>query len=199
MPGDRSKALGQAGAVLLTVHNTPFGDIVDTEDDLQPLVFAMFSDAERAVRLVAAAMGTATFDRDRLAARAEEGWITLTELADTLTRDQGVPFKTSHAIASRLIAEASRRPGESRARLLREISAAAGRPIEFDDDQLKEILSARHFVEVRKTAGGPSPSEIAKALTASGELIGSDRKWLTEARDKLQRADERLTEAAREL
>ncbi len=198
--GIGSKALGQAGAVLLTVHNTPFGDIVDTEDDLQPLVFAMFSDAERAVRLVAAAMSTAAFDRDRLAARAEEGWITLTELADTLTRDQGVPFKTSHAIASRLIAEASRRPGESRARLLREISAAAtGRPIEFDDDQLKEILSARHFVEVRKTAGGPSPSEIARALTASRELIGSDRKWLTEARDKLQRADERLTEAAREL
>ena len=34
----RSKALGQASAILLAVHNTPFGDIVDTEDDLQPLV-----------------------------------------------------------------------------------------------------------------------------------------------------------------
>ena len=29
---------GQAMAIVLTVHNTPFGDIVDTEDDLQPLV-----------------------------------------------------------------------------------------------------------------------------------------------------------------
>ncbi len=33
-----SKALGQASAIQLAVHNTPFGDIVDTEDDLQPLV-----------------------------------------------------------------------------------------------------------------------------------------------------------------
>ena len=33
-----SKALGQANAIQLAVHNTPFGDIVDTEDDLQPLV-----------------------------------------------------------------------------------------------------------------------------------------------------------------
>ena len=40
-----SKALGQAGAILLAVHNTPFGDIVDTEDDLQPLVASMFDDA----------------------------------------------------------------------------------------------------------------------------------------------------------
>ena len=47
----------------LTVHNTPFGDIVDTEDDLQPLVFAMFRDATRAVTLVAAAMRTARVRR----------------------------------------------------------------------------------------------------------------------------------------
>ena len=34
-----SKALGQAhGDHASAVHNTPFGDIVDTEDDLQPLV-----------------------------------------------------------------------------------------------------------------------------------------------------------------
>ena len=44
-----SKALGQAHAIALTVHNTPFGDIVDTEDDLQPLVWSMFRDAMRTV------------------------------------------------------------------------------------------------------------------------------------------------------
>ena len=60
-----SKALGQAQAIVTAVHNTPFGDIVDTEDDLQPLVFAMFRDATRAVKLVAAAMATAEFDAAR--------------------------------------------------------------------------------------------------------------------------------------
>ena len=51
-----SKAVGQAQAIVTTVHNTPFGDIVDTEDDLQPLVASMFRDATRTVTLVAAAM-----------------------------------------------------------------------------------------------------------------------------------------------
>src|SRR6266567_5394958 len=73
-----SKALGQALAIVTSVHNTPFGDIVDTEDDLQPLVFAMFRDATRAVKLVAAAMTTAEFDAERLEARAADGWTTLT-------------------------------------------------------------------------------------------------------------------------
>src|SRR3954468_15039487 len=81
-----SKALGQAQAIVLTAHNTPFGDIVDTEDDLQPLVFAMFRDATRAVKLVAAAMSSAEFDPKALEARAGDGWTTLTELADTLVR-----------------------------------------------------------------------------------------------------------------
>ena len=33
-----SRALGEAQAVLICAHNTPFGDINDSEDDLQPLV-----------------------------------------------------------------------------------------------------------------------------------------------------------------
>ena len=55
-----SKAVGQAQAIGTAVHNTPFGDIVDTEDDLQPLVASMFRDATRAVTLVAAAMRAPT-------------------------------------------------------------------------------------------------------------------------------------------
>jgi argininosuccinate lyase len=108
-----SKGLEQAGAILLTVHNTPFGDIVDTEDDLQPLVLSMFRDAIRAVRLVAAAMKDAQFDRAKLAGSAERGWITATELADTLTRNHGLAFKTSHATAARFVAARSSRPGSS--------------------------------------------------------------------------------------
>ena len=195
-----SKAVGQASAILLTVHNTPFGDIVDTEDDLQPLVFSMFNDADRAVRLVAAAMESAAFDRTRLAARAEQGWITLTELADTLVRDHGVSFKTSHTIATRLMAEATRRPAEPRSRLLREVSAVvSGRAIEYDEAALDEVLSARHFVNVRKTPGGPAPSETARAIAASRELSTADATWLADTRDKLKRADQRLTQAAKSL
>jgi argininosuccinate lyase len=195
-----SKAVGEACAIVLTVHNTPFGDIVDTEDDLQPLVFTMFNDADRAVRLVAAAMATATFDRGRLAERAEQGWITVTELADTLARDHGVPFKTSHKIATRLVAEATRRPSEPRSRLLHDVSfSVLGRAIEYDETSLDELLSARHFVRVRKTAGGPAPSEMARAIAASRSLLESDRNWIADVRGKLQRADEALTQVASAL
>jgi argininosuccinate lyase len=192
-----SKAVGQAGAILLAVHNTPFGDIVDTEDDLQPLVFSMFNDASRAVMLVAAAMSTARFETARLAERARQGWITVTELADTLARDHNVPFRTSHTIAARLVAEASRRSGEPLTRVLRDVSESVlGRPIEYTDAALTEVLSPEHFVRVRKTPGGPSPEESDRAIKRSRSLLAEDLNWRSAAVEKLRAAEAALKEAA---
>jgi argininosuccinate lyase len=195
-----SKALAQANGLMLAVHNTPFGDIVDTEDDLQPLVAQAFRDAARAVALVAAAMEDATFDVARLAERAAAGWVTVTELADTLSRDHGLSFKAGHSIASRLIAASRTSPATPIAALLRDISSqVAGRPIVYDDRELAEILSPRHFVAVRTTYGGPAPSETARASGVSMQSLSADRKWLAATRGKLTRAVEQLENAARSL
>ena len=195
-----SKAAGQAAAVMLAVHNTPFGDIVDTEDDLQPLVAQMFKDAARAVSLVAAAMAGAEFDVARLAERAGQNWITVTELADTLARDRGLPFRSAHTIAARLVAGSRTSPDKSFAALVREISReVTGREIEYSDAQLAEILSPTHFVEVRKTHGGPSPSETERALGVSKRALTADDEWLTSVRGRLDAAGEKLRKAAASL
>jgi argininosuccinate lyase len=195
-----SKALGQATAIFLSVHNTPFGDIVDTEDDLQPLVASMFRDALRAVTLVDAAMRGAEFDVERLASRAEEGGTTLTELADHLVREHDLPFRTAHQIAARLLAGHRERPdaplGAMLASVSREVSAP---PLNYSDAQIAEIMSARHFVDVRRTAGGPAPEETGRAIAASRDALARDRAWLTSAADRLTAAEERLRARAAAL
>ena len=129
-----SKALGQATAIVLSVHNTPFGDIVDTEDDLQPLVAARFRDAGRTVKLVSAAIATAEFDAARLEARAADGWTTLTELADTLVRDRQLPFRTAHAITTKLAKTRQDDPDRSLAAALAAVSReVTGEPIEYSE------------------------------------------------------------------
>ena len=195
-----SKAVGQASAILMTVHNTPFGDIVDTEDDLQPLVFSMFRDAARAVRLVAAALGGAAFDTRRMAERASQGWITVTELADTLARDHGVPFRTAHAIAAAFIACSASRPDLPLSGRLREAaSTASGLELDLDDSLLERILSPHHFVEVRRTPGGPAPSETARAISEAEGKLGDDLHWLEDRIRGLRRAEEALRSAVATL
>jgi argininosuccinate lyase len=185
-----SKALGQALAVFTTVHNTPFGDIVDTEDDLQPLVFAAFRDATRAATLVAAAMKGAQFDVERMARRAAEGSITVTELADTLAREHGLPFRGAHAIATSFVRlRATTPPVEALRNASRDV---LGAPLEYTEPRLAEILSVEHFVRVRTTRGGPAPSETATALAASAAKLRVDQAWLNERLARLTRAEQEL-------
>jgi argininosuccinate lyase len=195
-----SKAVGQAQAIVLAVHNTPFGDIVDTEDDLQPFVFSTFRDGARAVRLVAAALGGATFDTARMAERASQGWITITELADTLAREHGVPFKAGHAIASRIVARGRSGGSTPLSAALREASAEVlGHALALDEATLARILSPRHFVEVRTTPGGPAPSETARAIAESEALLDRDTAWFAETVARLRAAEDRLKQAVAAL
>ena len=195
-----SKAVGQSTAVVLAVHNTPFGDIVDTEDDLQPLVASMFRDGVRSIRLVAAAMSGAQFNTARMAERAATGWITITELADTLAREHGVPFKSAHGIASRLVSRAGQQGAGGLSDLLREVSLEVlGQSVDMGDESLTRVLSPRHFVEVRTTPGGPAPGETARAIAASRLRLGEDDAWLKSRIERLHGAEGELAAAVASL
>jgi argininosuccinate lyase len=195
-----SKALGQASAIVTAVHNTPFGDVVDTEDDLQPLVFSMFKDATRAVKLVAAALGDAGFDRERMAARAGQNWITVTELADTLARECGLPFRTAHGIAARFVTERSAQASAPTAAILDRVARdMTGAAIGWSDAELERILSPARFVEVRRTHGGPAPEETTRAIAASRERLATDDAAWSRAMTRLKEAEERLRSASEAL
>ena len=195
-----SKALGQATGIVVSVHNTPFGDIVDTEDDLQPLVASMFGDAIRAVTLVAAAMRRAEFDVAKLESRAAEGGTTFTELADHLVRKHGIPFKTGHSIAAKLLRAQHERPGAPLGATLARISGdLLGVPLEYTDAEIAEVMSPRHFIEVRRTPGGPAPRETARAIQQSREALTVDASWLARTRDALTAAEARLHQRSQAL
>jgi argininosuccinate lyase len=196
-----SRALGQVQAVPLAVHNTPFGDIVDTEDDLQPLVARALRDAVRGVRLVATALERSEFDVARMRDRAHTGWVALTELADTLARDRGVPFATAHAIAARLVdASPHGSAAEAPAVVLQRAAAALGHPgIQMSDAELARVLSPDHFVRIRRTPGGPAPEVTGAAIEASRARLDADTQLTATLQDALTQAGNRRRAAVAAL
>lgn len=172
-----SRALGEAQAVITCAHNTPFGDINDSEDDLQPLVFTMFADVGRALRLLAGVLRTAEVDREKLAQRAGSDFITVTELADTLVREGGLSFREAHSMVARAVgtAGADDRPQTLAAALLSQNPHVA-----LTLEQIEKSLGAANFVHVRRIAGGPAPEVVRQALERARKSQRAIECWLKE-------------------
>jgi argininosuccinate lyase len=170
-----SRALGEAQAVLTCAHNTPFGDINDSEDDLQPLVFTMFTDAVRALKLLAGAMRTAEVDRAELARRAGKDFLTVTELADTLVRREGISFREAHALVAQVVHACGRddRSSAITAQLLRLHPS-----LRLTREEIEQALDPEHFVRIRNIVGGPAPERTAEALAQASSQQREIETWI---------------------
>jgi argininosuccinate lyase len=160
-----SRTLGEAQAVLTCAHNTPFGDINDSEDDLQPLVFTMFTDARRCLTLLAGTLSTAQVDTAMLADRARRHFITVTELADTLVRHEGLSFREAHALVAQAVqACGAREDAASLAEALRSVRPA----LTLTREEIERCLEPQYFVQVRTVTGGPAREQTSAALERAG-------------------------------
>jgi argininosuccinate lyase len=201
-----SSAAGNAATVLTMMHNTPFGDIVDTEDDMQPYVWRSLSLLEQLYRLLACVIATLEVDRQRLLERARQSFATLTELADTLVRTDNLPFRKAHQIVSRVGREAMRlqlSADQLSLDLLNQVAQEViGRRLQLSAEQLRQALDPLHFVTVRTLPGGPNPevvkrmiAERRKRLGAIAEWVGTTRQTIAQAQRSLDQVVEGWSEA----
>jgi argininosuccinate lyase len=180
-----SRALGEAQAVFLCAHNTPFGDINDSEDDLQPLVFTMFADALRSLRLLAGLLAAAEVDREHLARRAASDFLTVTELADSLVRHTGMSFREAHALVARAV-EAS--GADDRPAAIAAVFLSQNPSLGVDQAVVERALDPRNFVRIRQVPGGPAPDVVAEALERAGGEQRQIEQWIRSKQEMLDAA-----------
>jgi argininosuccinate lyase len=197
-----SKAYSQAIAVMTSVHNTPFGDIVDVEDDLQPLVFNTFVDARRAIRLLDGAVNSITVDEAGLQRKASGSFLTMTELADTLVRAEGLSFKLAHKLVAQAVKTVSgiEAPhSEIIDALLRIAPEVLGRPLQTKRAHLEAALCPRNFVNVRTVTGGPAPKTVARFLRTQEKIAAQDWQWYRAKMELIALVPQQLSTAKRTI
>lgn len=179
-------------------HNTPFGDIVDTEDDAQPLLWKAMQRGSLVYTLLAAVVETATFNREKMERVARESFATVTELADILVKEKGIPFRTAHRLVSALVKKAiaeGLKPGDITPGMLERISLQKiGIGVGISEEALRKALDPVNFIEVRKITGGPAPGEVNRMIESREILSKKDEEWLKLAGDRLEAAKKKLDE-----
>ena len=196
-----SRGLGEAQALFTAMHNTPFGDIVDSEDDLQPLIFLMFEDARRAWSLVGPALRNATFDRDRLRERAGRHFLTVTELADTLVREEGISFHDAHKLVSAAVNADRDDFGHERIAdcVIANAAAVLGRELRAPRSKLLEALDPVYFVAIRKIEGGPAAEAVQAQIHTLTAHLERSNVWRSGKDTLLSGYRNALTAAVKDL
>jgi argininosuccinate lyase len=181
-----SRALFEAQSVIGTLHNTPFADMNDAEDDLQPLVYTAFDDAERSARLLDGIVKDAEFNTEAMAKAADGNFLPVTELADTLVRETGMSFHSAHDIVSGAVRELARKyDADAMAAIVeRELKSR----YTVSHEAIRRALSAKNFVALRRIPGGPAAEVLEPEILRSRLAAATDRKWLEQREHMLAEA-----------
>ena len=198
-----SRMLALAQGIVLQCHNIPFGDTQDIEDEIMPLLFGSLETAREILQLYAALIDTLEVQVDHLRERATDGFTTVTELADALVRDCGLPFRGAHSVVSALVTYATEEnlaPDDLRVEMLIRLARERlGIELRLSREAFQRALDPRAFVEGRALPGGAAPGATAEVLTAQGERSDEDLQWLEDARMKLAAAERELQAAVLHL
>ena len=83
--------------------------------------------------------------------------------------------------------------------LVKASTEVLGMPIAYDEAGIEKILSPRHFVEVRKTHGGPAPERTTEAIARSRATLAADEAWWKGRKDALVQSAAQLRAAVKAL
>ena len=141
-------------SLLGTMHALPLAYSKDLQEDKEP-VFDAIDNLELCLAAATGMVAAISFNRERLAAAAEDEMLAATDLADALVKE-GVPFREAHGLVGGLVKAA----------------VDSGRPLsELADSELNGVPeNARQAVRRALESGQTIESKVSLGGTASGPL-----------------------------
>lgn len=178
-----SEVVGDARKATIYVHNTPLHEVRDSRKYLFNVVHDLALDANAMYEQLALVLRSLEFRVDALRERVDADYSTMTELADALYREAGVPFRDGYRFASALTSfgrERGLRPVEIGRQQAASVYAATlgGAELPLDAAQFAAALDAGAIVSNRKGIGGPQPAEVRRMLGEAVEANARFRTWI---------------------
>jgi argininosuccinate lyase len=148
--------------------------------------------ARSTVRILDACVSTLKFDEKRLEESSGAGFSTATEIADSLVRKTGMPFRTAHQIVGRIAASGRRPTLEDLDAVAQDVAGFMPSERGFSSQDLENALDPRSNVALRSNIGGPAPSETGRMATQRLQQLSEREGRIKDRRDKVDRALEEL-------
>jgi argininosuccinate lyase len=156
--GKSGRLIGNLTGLLATLKALPLAYNRDLQEDKEP-VFDSVDTLEVLLPAFTGQIATLTFDTDRMAELAPQGFSLATDVAEWLVR-QGVPFRVAHEVAGACV-----RRCEELGIELHELTDEQFAGIDPHlTPAVREVLTAAGSVSSRRGRGGTAPERVAEQL-----------------------------------
>jgi argininosuccinate lyase len=164
--GKTGRVYGDLVTLLTIMKGLPLAYNRDMQEDKEPL-FDAADTVVASIDILAGMLATVTFDARRFEKELDEDFALATELADYLAR-RGVPFRRAHGIVGALVVQCQAQ-GYSLGELPLEEYKRLSKKFGTD---VKEVLSARRSLALKRSEGSTAPAEVEKALRRWRRMLG---------------------------
>lgn len=192
--GRSGTVIGHMVSAFTIVKGLPYSYNSDLQE-ATPQLLRSFEISRSSIRIMAGAVSTLKVNKEEMARKSAMGFTTATEIADTIVRATGLPFRTAHGIVGRL----ARGDGNPALKDVDEASMAMiGKKLSkmgLTQKMLEEAKDPMKNVERRKILGGPAKATVIKKLAAEKERLKADKKELSGLQKKLEKAGKELSKA----
>jgi argininosuccinate lyase len=170
--GKSGRLIGNLGGLLATLKALPLAYNRDLQEDKEP-VFDSVDTLEVLLPAFTGMVATLTFDTDRMAALAPEGFSLATDVAEWLVRT-GVPFRVAHEVAGACVRRCEEL-GIGLDALTDEQLASIDARLTPD---VRDVLTVEGSVASRDARGGTAPGRVTEQLAELRSAVADHRARL---------------------
>ena len=165
--GHAGRIVGSLTSLMITMKGLPLAYSKDMQDD-KPPVFEAASLLTLCLAAMTGMVEATTFRTDRMRAAAELGYATATDLADSLVRQAGIPFREAHHITGAAVKLAESRGVALDALPLADLQGIDARI----DERVFAALSVDASVASRASYGGTAPEQVRLRVAEARGALG---------------------------
>ena len=165
--------IGNLAGLLATLKALPLAYNRDLQEDKEPVLDSVET-LEVLLPAFTGQMATLSFDTERMAALAPQGFSLATDVAEWLVR-QGVPFREAHELAGSCVRACEERGVE--------LDGLSDEDFATIDPRLtpavREVLTVEGSVASRDGRGGTAPERVREQLDELHAVVADHRGWLS--------------------
>ncbi|WP_313280249.1 argininosuccinate lyase [Timonella senegalensis] len=170
--GKAGRIIGDLTGLLTTLKGLPLAYNRDLQEDKEP-VFDQIDTLSVLLPAFAGMVATMTFDTERMASLAPQGFSLATDIAEWLVRE-GVPFRAAHEVAGSCV-----RVCEERGIELWDLTDGDMAEIsEHLTPGVRSVLSVEGSLASRNAVGGTAPERVAEQLAEAQVQVAEYRYWV---------------------